>query len=56
MAVTFVSPLSLLLPALPIQEEGVYAFEVVCEGEILGTYRITAEEIKPPAGATAPPV
>jgi hypothetical protein len=34
------------LPPLPIQESGVYAFEVVCEGEILGSYRITAEELK----------
>jgi hypothetical protein len=34
------------LPPLPIQEPGIYAFEVVCEGEILGSYRITAEELK----------
>jgi hypothetical protein len=40
------------LPTLPIQEEGVYAFEVMCEGEILGTYRITATELKPPEGAS----
>lgn len=39
--------LVLPLPLLPIRDEGVYAFEVVCEGEILGTYRISAEEIKP---------
>jgi hypothetical protein len=38
--------LVLPLPLLPIHEEGVYAFEVVSEGEILGTYRIAAEEIK----------
>ncbi|MCX5637768.1 MAG: hypothetical protein NTX52_08775 [Planctomycetota bacterium] len=34
------------LPPLPIAEAGVYAFEVVCEGEIVGSYRITAEELK----------
>jgi hypothetical protein len=39
------------LPTLPIQEEGVYAFEVMCEGEILGTYRIAATELKPPEGS-----
>lgn len=33
------------LPPLPIRESGTYAFEVVCEGEILGSYRITATEI-----------
>jgi hypothetical protein len=42
--------LVLPLPTLPIPEEGTYAFEVVCEGEILGTYRIAAEEFKPPEG------
>jgi hypothetical protein len=40
------------LPTLPIQEEGVYAFEVMCEGEILGTYRIAATELKPPEGGS----
>ena len=30
------------LPELPIHEAGTYALEVVCEGEILGSYRITA--------------
>ena len=40
--------LVLPLPLLPIHEVGVYVFEVVCEGEILGAYRIVAEEIKPP--------
>jgi hypothetical protein len=33
------------LPSLPIAEEGTYAFEVVCEGEILGSHRISAKEI-----------
>ncbi len=33
------------LPPLPIAEAGVYAFEVSCEGEILGSYRITAHEL-----------
>jgi hypothetical protein len=32
------------LPILPVVEPGAYAFEIVCEGEILGSYRITAEE------------
>ena len=35
------------LPRLPIEEEGVYTLEVVCEEEILGSYRITAKEITP---------
>jgi len=39
------------LPQLPIQEEGTYAFEVVCEGEILGSHRITAAELKFEEGA-----
>jgi hypothetical protein len=39
------------LPMLPIQTEGVYAFEVVCEGEILGSYRIMAKEMKLEEGA-----
>lgn len=34
------------LPPLPIQEPGTYALEVVCEGEILGSWRITAEELQ----------
>jgi hypothetical protein len=34
------------LPRLPITEEGTYAFEVVCEGEIIGTHRIIAKELK----------
>ncbi len=46
--------LVLPLPLLPIQEEGTYAFEVVCEGEILGTYRIAADEHKPPEEETPP--
>jgi hypothetical protein len=33
------------LPPLPIQEAGVYAFEIVCEGAILGSCRIMAEEL-----------
>jgi hypothetical protein len=31
------------LPELPVTEEGVYAFEVVCEGEIVGSHRIVAK-------------
>lgn len=42
--------LVLPLPLLPIHEEGIYAFEVLSEGEIMGTYRIAAQEIKPPEG------
>ena len=33
------------LPPLPVQEAGTYAFEVVCEGSILGSHRILAEEL-----------
>ncbi len=39
--------LVLPLPALPIDEPGTYAFEVVCEGDILGSYRIAATEFDP---------
>jgi hypothetical protein len=35
------------LPKLPIQEVGTYALEVICEGEIIGSSRITAEDITP---------
>ena len=42
--------LGLPLPPLGIGEEGVYAFEVVCEGEILGSSRIIAKESKFPEG------
>ncbi len=38
--------LVLPLPPLGIAEEGVYAFEVVCDGEILGSCRINATELK----------
>ncbi len=33
------------LPVLPIQHSGMYAIEVICEGEILGSYRITAKNL-----------
>jgi len=33
------------LPRLPIREAGTYALEVVCEGEILGSYRITGKNL-----------
>ena len=37
------------LPPLPIREVGIYAFEVVCEGQILGSHRLVAEPMpKPP--------
>ena len=38
--------LVLALPPLRITEEGVYAFEIVCEQEILGSCRIHATELK----------
>ena len=37
--------LVLPLPPLPVHEPGIYAFEVVCEGDILGSCRIKAEEL-----------
>ena len=37
--------LVLPLPALPITEAGVYALQIVCEGEILGSWRIIAENL-----------
>jgi len=33
------------LPRLQIKQAGVYAFEVVCEGEIIGSHRIIAEQL-----------
>lgn len=36
--------LVLPLPHLGISKAGVYAFEIVCEGEIIGSYRISASE------------
>jgi len=36
------------LPPLPIKEAGTYAFEVLCEGEILGSHRILASELSLP--------
>jgi hypothetical protein len=33
------------LPALPITEAGTYAFEIVCEGEILGSWRVMAIDL-----------
>ncbi len=43
------SPIELVFP-LPdlrhfISEAGIYAFELVCEGEILGSWRITAIDL-----------
>ncbi len=34
------------LPPLGIDEPGVYAFEVVCEGDILGSCRVMAKELE----------
>jgi hypothetical protein len=33
------------LPRLPIQEAGAYALELMCDGDIIGSYRITAENL-----------
>ncbi len=33
------------LPPLPIKEAGIYAFEILCEGQILGSHRLIAEEL-----------
>ena len=33
------------LPRLSITEAGVYAFEVLCEGELIGSHRIIAKEL-----------
>jgi hypothetical protein len=33
------------LPVLPIMESGTYALEGLCEGEVLGSWRILAENI-----------
>jgi hypothetical protein len=35
------------LPLLPVSEPGTYAIEVLWEGEVLGSWRITAEELQP---------
>ena len=40
------------LPPLNIAEAGVYAFELVCEGEIVGSCRISATELKLDEGKT----
>lgn len=37
--------LVLPLPTLPILEAGVYAVQVLCEGEILGSWRVVAEDL-----------
>jgi hypothetical protein len=33
------------LPQLPISEAGTYALEVICEGDILGSWRVVAEDL-----------
>jgi hypothetical protein len=33
------------LPRLPIQEAGSYALELLCDGDMIGSYRITAENM-----------
>jgi len=37
--------LVLPLPVLPISEAGAYALQVLCEGEILGSWRLVAEDL-----------
>lgn len=37
--------IALPLPELPIAEAGIYALEVLCEGEILGSWRVLAENL-----------
>jgi hypothetical protein len=37
--------LVLPLPVLPITEAGTYALQVVCEGEIVGSWRVMAEDL-----------
>jgi hypothetical protein len=37
--------LVLPLPPLPITEAGSYALQIVCEGEILGSWRVVAEDL-----------
>jgi hypothetical protein len=37
--------LVLPLPPLPITEAGTYAIQIVCEGEILGSWRVVAEDM-----------
>lgn len=37
--------LVLPLPTLPIRESGTYAIEVLCEGEVLGSWRLMAEDM-----------
>ncbi len=34
------------LPRLPITEPGVFAIEVICSGELIGSHRIVAEEVQ----------
>jgi hypothetical protein len=48
--------LVLPLPRLPIQEAGSYALELVCDGGILGSCRITAENMdeKSDGGVSGP--
>jgi hypothetical protein len=36
---------ALPLPMLPIDAKGTYAFEILCEGDPLGSYRILADEM-----------
>lgn len=36
--------LVLALPPLPISEEGIYAFQILCEGAIIGSHRLIAKK------------
>lgn len=37
--------ISLPLPTLPIVEAGIYALQVMCEGQLLGSWRVVAEDM-----------
>jgi hypothetical protein len=38
------------LPLLPIQHEGAFALEILCENELLGSFRIVARRFSQPTG------
>ncbi len=41
------------LPMLPIQHPGVFAFEVLCENELLGSFRIVARQFNQEGGKSS---
>jgi len=42
------------LPELPISEAGTYAIEVLCDGDLLGAWRITAVDLDQPRAEAKP--